>query len=60
MPRSKRLRAGDAGKGFAVVASEVKELAKQAETATNEINAKIEAIQKSTDAAVVDSARSPR
>jgi iron only hydrogenase large subunit-like protein len=47
-------RAGDAGKGFAVVASEVKELARQAELATNEINEKIEAIQKSTNAAVGD------
>jgi methyl-accepting chemotaxis protein len=41
-------RAGEAGKGFAVVASEVKELAKQTNEATVDINQKIEAIQKST------------
>jgi methyl-accepting chemotaxis protein len=41
-------RAGDAGKGFAVVAGEVKELAKQTAQATEDISARIEAIQ--TDA----------
>jgi|GEM_PF-1229733 len=41
-------RAGEAGKGFAVVANEVKELAKQTNTATVDINTKIEAIQRST------------
>lgn len=41
-------RAGDAGKGFAVVASEVKELADQTGKATEEISAKISAIQDRT------------
>jgi methyl-accepting chemotaxis protein len=45
-------RAGDAGKGFAVVATEVKELAKQTATATDDIRARIEAIQSSTNGAV--------
>ena len=41
-------RVGEAGKGFAVVANEVKALAQQTSNATEEIQAKIEAIQ--TDA----------
>ena len=45
-------RAGDAGKGFAVVANEIKELAKQAAGATDEIKRKIEGIQNSTDGTV--------
>lgn len=45
-------RAGEAGKGFAVVASEVKDLAKQTNDATEDIRAKIEAIQKSTNATI--------
>ncbi len=45
-------RAGDAGKGFAVVANEIKELAKQAAGATDEIKQKIEGIQSSTDGTV--------
>lgn len=45
-------RAGDAGKGFAVVATEVKELAKQTADATDNIRARIEAIQQSTGVAV--------
>ncbi|MCU0710683.1 MAG: methyl-accepting chemotaxis protein [Pirellula sp.] len=45
-------RAGDAGKGFAVVATEVKELAKQTAAATDDIRARIEAIQGSTMDAV--------
>jgi methyl-accepting chemotaxis protein len=45
-------RAGEAGKGFAVVANEVKELAKQTASATEDISAKIEAIQSDTKGAV--------
>ena len=45
-------RAGDAGKGFAVVASEVKNLANQTGRATDEIAAKIAAIQEGTHDAV--------
>ena len=45
-------RAGDAGRGFAVVANEIKELAKQAAVATDEIKQKIEGIQDSTDGTV--------
>lgn len=45
-------RAGNAGKGFAVVATEVKELANQTAVATEDIRARIEAIQSSTQDAV--------
>lgn len=45
-------RAGEAGKGFAVVATEVKELAKQTAAATDDIRARIEAIQSTTGEAV--------
>jgi methyl-accepting chemotaxis protein len=45
-------RAGEAGKGFAVVANEIKELAKQAATASAEIKNKIAGIQQSTDGTV--------
>jgi methyl-accepting chemotaxis protein len=45
-------RAGEAGKGFAVVANEVKELAKQTAKATEDIGAKITAIQEDTKASV--------
>ncbi|MEM9368345.1 MAG: methyl-accepting chemotaxis protein [Planctomycetota bacterium] len=45
-------RAGEAGKGFAVVATEVKELAKQTASATDDIRARIEAMQESTGEAV--------
>ena len=45
-------RAGDAGKGFAVVANEVKELAKETSTATDQIESKINDIQRDTSSAV--------
>ena len=41
-------RAGEAGKGFAVVANEIKNLARQTAEATQEIKAKVTAIQGST------------
>ncbi len=45
-------RVGEAGKGFAVVANEVKALASQTSTATDEIKAKIDAIQRDAVVAV--------
>ena len=45
-------RAGEAGKGFAVVASEVKNLANQTGRATEDITARIQAIQDGTAEAV--------
>lgn len=45
-------RAGQAGKGFAVVANEIKELAKQAAQATEDIKSRIDGIQGSTATAV--------
>jgi methyl-accepting chemotaxis protein len=45
-------RAGDAGKGFSVVAGEVKALAKQTAKATEDITAKIAAIQSDAKSAV--------
>jgi methyl-accepting chemotaxis protein len=47
-------RAGAAGKGFAVVANEIKELARQTAEATEDIKARIAAIQGSTGTAIVD------
>lgn len=44
--------AGEAGKGFAVVANEVKELARQTKSATEDISAKIQGIQRNTVQAV--------
>jgi len=49
-------RAGDAGRGFAVVAQEVKSLAAQTAHATDDIAAKITAIQDATRSAVSTSA----
>ncbi|MGY1624437.1 methyl-accepting chemotaxis protein [Geodermatophilus sp. SYSU D00965] len=45
-------RAGEAGKGFAVVANEVKELAQETARATQDITARVEAIQGDTSGAV--------
>jgi methyl-accepting chemotaxis protein len=45
-------RAGEAGRGFAIVANEVKELAKETAKATEDIAAKIEAIQGDSKAAI--------
>ena len=45
-------RAGEAGKGFAVVANEVKELAQETAKATQDITARVQAIQSDTEGAV--------
>lgn len=47
-------RAGQAGKGFAIVAAEIKELAKQTDTATQEIRNRIEGIQNTTHGTVAE------
>ncbi len=45
-------RAGESGKGFAVVASEVKDLAQETAKATDDIAARVQAIQHDTTAAI--------
>jgi len=45
-------RAGEEGQGFAVVAEEVRELAEEADQATNEVAEMIEQVQSETDKAV--------
>jgi methyl-accepting chemotaxis protein len=45
-------RAGEAGRGFAVVASEVKELARRTGEATDEVNARVAALQADSATAV--------
>ncbi len=45
-------RAGASGRGFAVVANEVKELARQTASATDDITAKVAAIQESVEKSV--------
>jgi methyl-accepting chemotaxis protein len=45
-------RAGEAGRGFAIVANEVKDLAKETAKATEDISAKVEAIQSDSHAAI--------
>lgn len=47
-------RAGEAGKGFAVVASEVKELARQANEASEDIRQKTTAIQSSSKSTITE------
>jgi len=47
-------RAGEAGRGFAVVADEVRKLAEKTMTATKEVGASVESIQKGTKTSVVD------
>jgi methyl-accepting chemotaxis protein len=47
-------RAGSAGKGFAVVANEIKELAQQTAAATEDIKARISAVQTSTTGGIAE------
>jgi methyl-accepting chemotaxis protein len=50
-------RAGEAGKGFAVVASEVKDLSQSTSRATEDVSARIAALQADAEAAVAAIAR---
>lgn len=50
-------RAGAAGKGFAVVANEIKALAQQTATATEDIRARIESVQHSTQGGLEEIAK---
>ncbi|MFC7204169.1 methyl-accepting chemotaxis protein [Haloferax namakaokahaiae] len=47
-------RAGEAGEGFAVVANEIKALAKEASEATDEVEARIDAVRNRADETVED------
>ena len=47
-------RAGEAGEGFAVVADEIKQLAGETADATEEIEARIQSVQATSDEAVAD------
>jgi len=50
-------RAGSAGKGFAVVANEIKQLARQAATATDDIKARIAGMETSVSGGLIEISR---